>query len=50
LLVASFSLAFGKERGARAARRVVYELSWRLTGATTYRARGLPGRLFYAES
>ena len=50
LLVASFSLAFGKERGVRAARRFAYELSWRLTGATTYRARGLPGRLFYAES
>jgi hypothetical protein len=28
----------------------VYELSWRLAGAATYGARGLPGRLFYAES
>jgi spore maturation protein CgeB len=50
VLIASFSLAFGKERGPRAARRFAYELSWRLCGATTYGARGLPGRLFYAES
>jgi spore maturation protein CgeB len=50
LLIGCFSLVFGKGRGARAARRFVYELSWRLAGATTYRARGLPGRLFYAES
>ena len=50
LLIAVFSLAFGKVRGPRAARRFTYELSWRLCGATTYAARGLPGRLFYAES
>jgi hypothetical protein len=25
-------------------------LSWRLCGAATYRAAGLPGRLFYRES
>jgi spore maturation protein CgeB len=50
LLIAAFSLAFGKVRGPRAARRLVYELSWRLWGARTYSARGLPGRLFYAES
>jgi spore maturation protein CgeB len=50
LLTASFSLVFGRERGPRAARRFVYELSWRLAGAATYGARGLPGRLFYAES
>lgn len=50
LLISLFSLAFGKERGARAARRSAYELSWRFCGATTYRARGLPGRIFYAES
>ena len=50
LLIAAFSLAFGKVRGPRAARRFAYELSWRMCGATTYAARGLPGRLFYAES
>jgi spore maturation protein CgeB len=50
LLINLFSLAFGRERGARAARRSAYELSWRFCGATTYGARGLPGRIFYAES
>jgi spore maturation protein CgeB len=50
LLTVLFSLVFGRERGPRAARRFVFELSWRLTGAATYCARGLPGRLFYAES
>jgi spore maturation protein CgeB len=50
LLVAIFSLGFGKVRGPRAARRFTYELSWRLCGSRTYSARGLPGRLFYAES
>jgi spore maturation protein CgeB len=50
VLVAPFAAVFGKERGPRAARRLIYELSWRLGGATTYGARGLPGRLFYAES
>jgi spore maturation protein CgeB len=41
---------FGPVRGPRAVRRLVYEASWRLAGARTYSARGLPGRLFYAES
>jgi spore maturation protein CgeB len=50
LLLASMKLVIGSERGPRVARRLVYELSWRLAGATTYAARGLPGRLFYAES
>lgn len=49
-LIAPFSLLFGKERGVRAARRFVYEISWRVCGEETYRARGLPGRLFYGES
>jgi spore maturation protein CgeB len=49
-LVSMFKLIFGKERGARVARRLLFELSWRLAGATTYCAKGLPGRLFYAES
>ena len=49
-LIAPFSLLFGKERGVRAARRFIYEASWRICGDATYRARGLPGRLFYAES
>lgn len=41
---------WGQRRGARAARRLLFELSWRLCGAATYRAAGLPGRLFYRES
>lgn len=44
------SLVWGRRRGLRAVRRLVYELSWRVTGARTYSARGLPGRLFYGES
>lgn len=50
LLVGTARLMFGPERGPRAARRLVYELYWRLTGERTYRATGLPGRLFYRES
>ncbi|MFI5181885.1 MAG: glycosyltransferase, partial [Thermoanaerobaculia bacterium] len=49
-LKAACSLFFGRVRGPRAARRLVYELSWRLAGARTYTAAGLPGRLFYRES
>jgi len=41
---------FGKEKGARAARRILYEICWRLSGGKTYTAQGLPGRLFYKES
>lgn len=49
-LVSVFELVFGKVRGPRVARRVLFELSWRFAGETTYCAKGLPGRLFYAES
>lgn len=45
-----FAAAFGAERGPRAARRLLYELSWRLAGSHTYSVRGWPGRLFYRES
>lgn len=38
--------AYGKERGPRAARRLVYELSWRLARRHTYTAKGWPGRMF----
>ncbi|MFZ5455044.1 MAG: CgeB family protein [Pseudomonadota bacterium] len=41
---------WGERRGTRAARRLLFELSWRLCGAATYRASGLPGRLFYRDS
>ena len=49
-LIAAFMPLFGTERGVRAARRMLFELSWRFAGAKTYCAKGLPGRLFYAES
>lgn len=41
---------WGKDRGPRAARRLLFELSWRLAGRKTYSASGWPGRLFYRES
>ena len=40
----------GRERSARAARRIVFEASWRLLGKRTFGAAGLPGRLFFRES
>ncbi len=49
-LKAVCSMVWGRKRGPRAARRLVYELSWRFAGARTYMAAGLPGRLFYGES
>jgi spore maturation protein CgeB len=50
ILVSAFSLVFGRRRGARAARRFLFELSWRIAGARTYSASGWPGRIFYRES
>lgn len=49
-LLAPCMILFGRKRGLRAARRVLFEVSWRLFGARTYSAAGLPGRLFYRES
>lgn len=43
-------LIWGKLRGPRAARRILFELSWRLVGKKTYSVTGWPGRLFYKES
>jgi spore maturation protein CgeB len=50
LLVFPLSLLFGRQRGARAARRLLFELSWRVAGVKTYSASGWPGRIFYRES
>lgn len=50
MLVLPFAAIWGARRGPRAARRLVYELSWRLAGKATYSAGGWPGRLFYRES
>ena len=44
------ALVWGKSRGSRAARRILFELSWRFVGSKTYSASGWPGRLFYRES
>ena len=43
-------IIWGPQRGARAARRLLFELSWRIAGKKTYSASGWPGRLFYKES
>lgn len=43
-------LVWGRRRGPRAARRLAFELSWRMCGAHTYSAAGWPGRMFYKES
>jgi spore maturation protein CgeB len=40
---------FGPKRGPRAARRLVFELSWRLAGRHAFTAAGWPGRLFPHE-
>ena len=41
---------WGRQRGPRAARRLFFELSWRILGKKTYSASGWPGRIFYRES
>ena len=50
VLVSICSLIWGPERGRRAARRLLFEASWRLFGVRTYSAAGWPGRMFYRES
>jgi len=50
MIVTVASLFWGRQRGPRAARRIVFEMSWRLLGAHTYTASGWPGRMFYKES
>lgn len=49
-LVGPCRLIWGKQRGPRAARQLLFEASWRLFGEQTYCATGLPGRLFYGQS
>lgn len=46
LLVSVCNVVFGQQKSIRAARRIVFEISWRLFGAKTFTASGLPGRLF----
>ena len=50
LLTAPCLLIWGRRRGHRAARRILFEASWRLFGRHTYTSTGWPGRLFYRES
>ena len=50
LLTAPCLLIWGRHRGRRAARRILFEASWRLFGRHTYTSAGWPGRLFYRES
>ena len=50
LLTIPCVLVWGSQLGPRAARRILFELSWRLCGKTTYSAAGWPGRIFYRES
>ena len=49
-MTAICSAIWGPVRGPRAARRILFELSWRLVGARTYSAAGWPGRIFYHVS
>jgi spore maturation protein CgeB len=50
ILLAPSVLILGKERGPRAARRILFELSWRLLGKKTYSVTSWAGRLFYRHS
>jgi spore maturation protein CgeB len=50
MLLAACVAVWGRQRGPRAARRFLFELSWRLVGKKTYSVSGWPGRLFYRES
>lgn len=43
-------ILWGRKRGPRAARRLLFEISWRVAGKKTYSVAGWPGRLFYGES
>jgi spore maturation protein CgeB len=46
MLVYACSLVFGAEKSTIAARRISFELSWRLLGHQTFMARGWVGRMF----
>ena len=49
-IVAPCRMIWGDKRGPRAARRILFEVSWRVAGRKTYSASGWPGRIFYNES
>ena len=45
-LLLTSSAVFGKQRRVKAARRLLFEISWRFFKQSTFTSRGLPGRLF----
>jgi spore maturation protein CgeB len=45
-LVGACTLVWGRSRGRRAARRLVFEASWRMAGRRTYSSAGWGGRMF----
>jgi spore maturation protein CgeB len=40
---------FGRQRGPRFARRLCFEISWRVFGQKTYQSSGIVGRMFYEQ-
>jgi len=50
LLLLPCVLIWGKQRGPRAARRFLFEFSWRYLGKKTYSVLGWSGRIFYKDS
>lgn len=49
VLVLIGQIFYGKEKGKRFARRLVYELSWRWCKEDTYKSKSIVGRMFYDE-
>jgi len=50
LLLLPCLLFWGRERGPRAARRFLFEFSWRYLGKKTYSVTNWAGRIFYRDS
>jgi len=50
LLLLPCLLLWGKQRGPRAARRFIFEFSWRYLGKKTYSVTNWAGRVFYKQS
>ena len=46
ILVRVFSLIWGRDRGLKASRRIVFELSWRIAKENTFSRSGWPARMF----
>lgn len=49
LYTVPFTVLFGKVRGRRAARRLLYELSWRIRGERAYSVKSWVNRFFYED-